>query len=222
LRTELQVRIGGAAVISFAKPILDSFLQRAQEALYEVGEWKHLRASAVIDVADGSIWYDLPTDCNLERIEGVWILSWGAWLALREGISVQQRNFSAPADPCRYEIRWNADAVNPSWKVQIELHPEPIVDSKLRIEYVRSLLPFTEDSHVASIPTGPLFLHALTNAKLHYRQPDGPQYAQQLEAMLLDLKGRHRRATVVTPRSERRVLDEDVPYLLPPTSVPGG
>ncbi len=221
LRTELQARIGGAAGISFAKPILDSFLQRAQEALYDVCEWKHLRASKEIIVADGSIWYDLPPDCNLERIEGVWIKSSGAWLALREGITVQQRNFSTPADPCRYEIRWNADAAN-AWKVQIELHPEPIVDSQLRIEYVRALLPFVDDDHVASIPAGPLFLHALTNAKLHYRQPDGPQYAQQLEAMLLELKGRHRRATVVTPRRESRVLDEDLGYLLPPVSVPGG
>lgn len=221
LRTELQARIGGAAGISFNKPILDSFLRGAQEALYEAVVWKHLRASKVIEVESGSVWYDLPADCNLERIEGVWIKASGSWLAMREGITVQHRNFATPADPCRYEIAWNQGSVS-GWPVQIEVHPEPIVDTQLRIEYVRALLPFFADSHVASIPTEPLFLHALTNAKLHYRQPDGPQYATQLEAMMLELRGKHRRATVVTPRRESRVLDEDVPYSLPPTSVPGG
>lgn len=215
LRTELQARIGGAAGISFAKPILTSFLQQAQEALYTLVPWKHLRAAATITLADGSVWYDLPEDCNAEGVERVAVLYGGSWLPLTEGIELRHRNFSTPGTPSRYEIAWNAGAVT-AWKVQIEIHPEPVADGQLRIEYVRSLLPFTDDTHVASIPDGPLFLHALANAKMHYRQPDGPQYAQQLEAMLLRLRGAHRRTTVVTPARVDRMLDEDRIYTMPP------
>lgn len=219
LRTELQARIGAAAGIAFAKPLLDSFLQGAQTALYELVPWKHLRATHEIVVANGSVWYDLPADCDLERIERVSILYGGSWLPLAEGIELHHRNFATPATPSRYEIRWNAAATG-EWKVQVELHPEPSEDGRLRIDYQRTCLPFAADDDTASIPTGPLFLHALTNAKLHYRQPDGPQYAQQLEAMLMELKGRHRRRTVVTPRRVRRTLDEDAVYHFPPTDYP--
>jgi hypothetical protein len=221
LRTDLQARIGGAAGISFNKPILNSFLQSAQEALYEATDWKHLRARKIITVANGSVWYDLPTDCNMEKVTLVAIEEAGRWTPLVEGIDLHRRNwYSSPATPTRYDVSWNADAAN-AWKVQIEIHPEPLLDGRMLVEYVRTLLPFTDDNHVASIPTGPLFLHALTNAKLHYRQPDGPQYAQQLEAMLMELKGRHRRKTVVTPRGGTRILDEDIAYLVPPTDYPG-
>lgn len=221
LRTELQARIGAAAGIAFAKPLLDSFLQGAQEALYELVPWKHLRASATITVANGSIWYDLPADCDLERIESVSILYGGSWLPLTQGIELRHRNFSTPGTPSRYDVRWNASAAS-GWKVQLEIHPEPSQDGTIRVEYQRTCLPFVADNDVASIPTGPLFLHALTNAKLHYRQPDGPAYAKQLEAMLTELKGRHRRATVVSPRRVRPMLDEDAVYNFPPTDYPSG
>jgi hypothetical protein len=221
LRTELQARIGAAAGIAFAKPLLDSFLQGAQEALYELVPWKHLWASATITVANGSVWYDLPADCDLERIESVSILYGGSWLPLVQGIELRHRNFSTPGTPSRYDVRWNASATG-AWKVQVELHPVPSQDGTLRVEYQRTCLRFTEDNDEASIPTGPLFLHALTNAKMHYRQPDGPAYAKQLEAMLTELKGRHRRATVVSPRRVRPMLDEDAVYNFPPTDYPSG
>jgi phage-related protein len=35
-------------------------------------------------------------------------------------------------------------------------------------------------------------LHALTNAKLHYKQQDGQSYANQLSAMITKLKGQNR------------------------------
>lgn len=221
LRTELQARIGAAAGIAFAKPLLDSFLRGAQEALYELVPWKHLRAVAEIPVANGSVWYDLPEDCDLERIESVSVLYGNTWLSLREGIDLAHRNHATPGTPCRYEIRWN-ESSTAAWPVQVELYPVPVLDGMLRIEYQRTCLPFTADNHEASIPTGPLFLHALTNAKLHYRQPDGPAYAKQLEAMLTALRAGHRRASVVVPRRSPRMLDEDKGYCLPPTDYPRG
>lgn len=219
LRTELQARLGAAAGVAFAKPIFDSFLRGAQEALYELVPWKHLRASAEIQVANGSRWYDLPTDCNLERIGLIAIQVGGVWQTLAEGIDLRHRNFAAPGTPARYDVQWNAAAAT-DWRVQMEIFPVPVLDGWLRIEYTRALLPFADDNHVASIPTGPLFLHALTNAKLHYRQPDGPQYATQLEAMLSELRGRHRRISVIGPEGPR-ILAEDLVYTRTPTEYPG-
>lgn len=219
LRTELQARLGAAAGVAFAKPIFDSFLRGAQDALYELVPWKHLRASAEIQVAEGSRWYDLPQDCNLERIGLVAMQAGGVWQPLTEGIELRHRNFAAPGAPTRYDIQWNAAATT-DWKVQLEIFPVPAQDGWLRIEYTRALLPFAADNDVASIPTGPLFLHALTNAKLHYRQPDGPQYATQLEAMLSELRGRHRRITTIGP-GRPRILDEDLVYTRTPLEYPG-
>lgn len=221
LRTDLQARIGGAAGISFNNPILTSFLQSAQESLYTLVEWKHLRAVKLIDVADGSVWYDLPTDADLERVHLVAIEESGRWKPLCEGIPLQRRNWiTSRQTPTRYEIHWNVDAAN-AWKVQIELHPVPLHDTRLRFEYTRKPLPFSHDNDRASLPTEPLFLHALAAAKAHYRQPDAPMYAQQLESLLNRLVGQHRRTDVVVPRQHRRILDEDVGYLMPPTDIPG-
>jgi hypothetical protein len=221
LRTELAARVGGMAGVSFGHPILTSFLQGAQEALYEIGQWRHLRSHAEIAVSAGSVWYDLPDDCNVEKIGLVAHRISGTWVPLHEGIELRHRNFSAPGQPSRYDVSWNPDAVAPAWKVQIELHPQPIAATTVRIEYTRSLLPFFLDDHVASIPTGPLFLHALANAKQHFRQPDAPSYAAQLEALLTSIQAGHRRVNVIRPAGRRRVLDEDIGYLLPPTDIPG-
>lgn len=214
LRDDVQARIGAVATTAFGDNLIESFLIDAQNQLYELCEWKHLRASAEKEIVAGHVWYDLPDDCNLEKITGIWIKRQGRYVPMHEGISVSDRNWQI-GDPCRYDIQWNSAAPDGEWKVQAEIFPPPTYDTTLRIEYTRSLLPFSEPDHEASIPDSAIFLHALTNAKLHFRQPDGPAYQTQLNAMVGKLKSEHRRQKVFGPA---RVVTDPMAaaYIYPP------
>ena len=50
-----------------------------------------------------------------------------------------------------------------------------------------------------SLPSEMVYLHALANAKLHYRQPDAPTYSTQLDNLMMQLKAKHRAKTVWGP-----------------------
>ena len=69
------------------------------------------------------------------------------------------------------------------------------------------------DNDRASLDDGLIFLHALTNAKLHYKQADGEAYANQLNAMLAKLKGKSRGQAVVSRG------DPDAVYVARPKDV---
>lgn len=211
LRNEVQTRIGAAASTAFGAELIDSFVQDAQRQLYALCDWKHLRSAAEIPIVADHYWYDLPDGCNLERIEGVWIKLSNLWQPLCEGIEIGDRNWLT-GDPRRYDVRWNDSAPAQTWNVQIEIFPEPKYDTVVRVEYMRECGRFEEPEDTASIPDSAIFLHALTSAKLHFRQPDGPAYQTQLNVLVSRLKSEHRREKVIRPQGPPM----DLTYAYPP------
>lgn len=207
LRADLQKRLGfgmsgQAGIVN--SPIMDSFLQDAQEQLYQVCDWRELCSVYERQTGQAQQFYDYPEDCNVERIQRIAVSISGQWQELVEGISLEQRSVDVGNWPLAYVRR-----------DQLELWPVPNELYTLRFEYVRTLGRFTDSNDRCSIPDHDVFLVALANAKAHYRQPDADRYQAQADALLIRLKQAHRGQSVwhkSTPQTTRSAKDRYYSY----------
>lgn len=190
LRSTLARRLGfgaqGSAGVNSG--LLDSFLQDAQDQLWSQFDWRHLIKYDEKATAAGQTLYDWATDFDATRpLYDVAIWDGARWVPMNEGINWAMRSTSTTQTiPARYE-RY----------AQMEVWPEPDTAYTMRRYYVATCARFTQDGDRASLDDGIIFLHALTNAKHHYRQPDADRYGRQLEAMLAKLKSQSRGQAVV-------------------------
>lgn len=186
IRSDIQIRLGfgmagQAGVVN--SPLIDSMIRSAQNQLYEQFEWANLKGVHERTTGTGQQFYDYPPDCNLEQMFSLSVMWAGRYIELQEGITLEERSTPAGSVPKKFERR-----------DQIELWPVPDSNTyDLRFEYIKTLAPMVVDSDRTSINSEIIFLHALANAKQHYRQPDAATYASQLDSMLSRLKARHRR-----------------------------
>ena len=200
IRADIQIRLGfgmaGQAGVVNA-PLIDSMLRSGQNQLYEQFEWVALRATENRLTGQNQQFYDYPADCNIERIQSISIQWGGQWHELHEGIDIQDRSYPSSTIPLKYERR-----------DQYELWPVPQALYPIRIEYIKQLKPFSANNDRCTLPSEIVFLHALANAKKHYRQPDADTYASQLDTLLSRLKARNRsRSTYSRTQSERSPYD---------------
>ncbi len=184
LRSQLARRLGfgaqGSAGINSG--LLDSFLQSAQDQLYATFDWRHLIKYDEKSTEAGSRLYDWAVDCDPTRITEIAIWDGAYWVPMEEGISWAMRSTAdSRTIPARYE-RF----------AQMEVWPDPDDAYTMRRYYVATPARFTQDNDRASLDDGLIFLHALANAKHHYRQPDAQIYGAQLEAHLMKLKSQNR------------------------------
>ena len=188
LRALVTQRLGfgsAGAAAGVISATVDNFLFNAQIQLYLQADWKKLQHYADKTVGVGQYLIDYPTviggapaDANAERILKIAVKVNSLWVDLTEGIntehySYQDRNYY----PQRYE-RYS----------QIELWPKADIAYTVRIWYIRELGRFTQDADRCTIDDDLIFLHALANAKAHYRQPDAEIYTGQMQSMLTQLK----------------------------------
>ena len=191
LRLELSGRLGFAAtgVGSGANlTVLNSFLRNAQWQLYWAFDWKQLKKAFDLNSTSTPMlginqqFIDYPDDCNPDRIlsmasSGAVTLSQPSLDPMREGIELQQRNSNITDRPRYYELR-----------DQIEIWPKThVAGYAIRMEYVKRLTRFNVDGDKTSLPAEKddlILLHALANAKGHYRQSDAQAYAGQLNTAL--------------------------------------
>lgn len=186
LRTELRARLGMAATGSAAgqnQALLDSMLRNGQRQLYLAGGWKRLHRYEDKTIGVNQYLIDYPTAADPDRIlqiaANIGSTDTPNWITLKEGITPQHYNTQALTGyPCRFQCY-----------EQIELWPKNDVSRTLRLFYIKALDAFTTDGDRATLDDEMVLLHALVNAKLHYRQPDAQTYANQLEAILVNLKG---------------------------------
>lgn len=183
LRSDLSRRLGfgaqGSSGINSA--LLDTFLQNAQEQLHASFEWRNLIKYDDKVCGVGQTLLDYADDCEQTHIRDVAVYDGSRWVPMKEGITFEMRSQDSTSIPCRYE-RY----------AQMEVWPVPDQIYTIRRYYVASPARFTQDNDRASIDDGLIFLHAVANAKLHYKQNDGQAYANQLNAMLYKLKAKNR------------------------------
>lgn len=209
LRSTLITRLGFGAAGAAAGVItanVDSFLFNAQVQLYWQFDWKKLEYRHDKTMGVGQSLYDYPTvaggataDAHDERILRVEVnlaISGNPrWVELKEGISIDHRNALVNnSAPCRYE-RY----------AQLEVLPAPDQAYTLRVWYTRALGQFTMDNDRATIDDNLIFLHALSNAKAHYKQTDAQFYSSQLDALLMKMKSKG-----FGRRNFKRTNDDDV------------
>lgn len=185
IRSDILIRLGfggaGASAITNS-PLIDSFINDAQYQLYNQFDWKELIKYSDVTTGVGQSLYDYPDDCNIERVISVEVKETDTWYALKEGIIMDMRSHMENGRPCRYE-RFS----------QMEIWPPADLSTyTLRVWYVQALESLVADSDRVVIDSNLVFLHALTNAKLHYRQPDASVYSSQLETLLNRLRAKNR------------------------------
>lgn len=189
LRSDLSRRLGfgaqGSSGINSA--LLDGFLQNAQYQIWSSFDWLKLVKYDEKETGVGQTEYDWATDCDPDRIQSIAIHDGTRWVPMREGISWANRSDDQQFIPSRYE-RF----------AQMEIWPAPDEIYTIRRYYVASPGRFTQDNDRASIDDQLIFLHAVTNAKIHYKQSDGQAYANQLNAMLEKLKAKNRGQAVIS------------------------
>ena len=190
LRTALRARLGMAASGSGAganQTIINSFLQSAQEHVYQLQDWKTLISYEDKSIGVGQNALDYPALANPMRLytppgsaSPVWVYYSSKWVPILEGFGADHWDSMDDQDsyPTRYE-RYD----------QLQFWPKSNAIYTVRIWFVKALTRFTQDADRASVDDNLIFLHALSAAKAHYRHPDAGLYAAQWEAMQAKIRG---------------------------------
>lgn len=200
LRDKFRARLGMASQILLAQDALNSFLEDGQSQLWEQFDWPHLVKIGTITTAAADTEYDYPADCDPRRVlaDQVAVLDNTVYTRMQEGIDWGHRSQSSLTGmPRRYE-RF----------ASFELWPKPDKAYTVTFKYVRNMGRFSADRDVCDLDPGLILLHALFNAKSHYRQPDAQVYANQLQARLAQIK-----AGAISKRRYGRAPEFDPPPL---------
>lgn len=183
LRAEILARLGmgGMGPSGGAnQALIDSFLRNGQAQLYRLQDWRHLIAYEDKTVGVGQNQIDYPNACERDqRVLRIESPVGGQYAMLCEGITTDMwSTMDTQGSPQRYE-RYE----------QILLYPKADQIYTVRVWYVDDLGRFTENGDNATLDDEMIFLHALANAKAHYRQPDAATYQGQLNSLLGSLRG---------------------------------
>lgn len=202
LRTTLLARLGmgGMGASGGANiPLMNSLLTNGQAQLYRTCDWRHL-----IDYEDKATGvtqnqYDYPTPCDRDRrVIKVESQVSGQFVQLREGItSAMWSTMDTQGAPQRYE-RF----------AQILMYPKADAVYTFRVWYVRDLYPFEDDDDQATLDDEMILLHAVTNGKAHYRQPDAKLYEGQLNTLLASLRGQSFGSNGVYQRTNNAPIEQ--------------
>lgn len=204
LRTELLARLGMGAMGASGGAnltLIDSFLRNGQAQLYRMQDWKHL-----IDYQDKT----LGTEQNLldypdagamtgrsaqrdQRILRVETAYNGQWRVLCEGIRTSDWD---TMDTLSYPMRYDRLG-------QVLIYPKADTTYTVRFWFVGDLDALDDEGDRCTLDDDMVFLHALANAKAHYRQPDAATYQGQLNTLLASLRGQSFGSNGVYRRDER-------------------
>lgn len=191
---------GGAAGV-----LIDSLLSNGQSQLYRAQDWRHLIDYEDVSTGVGQNLYDYPTagamgsggcarDARVTKIETIYS---GQYSRLTEGITTGDwSNMETRGAPAKFE-RFK----------QILTYPKADAIYTMRVWFVADLAPFAETGDRASLDDEMVLLHAVTNAKAHYRQPDAKLYEGQLNTLLASLRGQSFSTDGVYRRGEPVVAD---------------
>lgn len=205
LESELLARLGMGAqgANGAAQTLLRSFLRNGQTQLYWAQDWKHMidYADTILGVDQNML--DYPTagtmnaargctrDRRVLRVETVYN---GQWRRIPEGIRTEDWSKMMTKS---YPVRCERYA-------QLMLYPIANQQYTIRFWYVGDLARFTEAGDAATLDDEMILLHAVTNAKAHYRHPDAKLYEGQLSTLMGSLRGQSFSSDGVYRRDESR------------------
>lgn len=185
LRESLAVSLGFGAmagVIDLQIPILNQFLQQAQQQLWRDVRWRYLLKQHIEALGVGQRVLDVPDDAPIGVMFGVYALYQDNWYAVKAGLP----RVGEPDGgyPLWYELTAREQGV-----MQLEFEPVPEEEPvKIRIEYYAEPKRFTQDDDFCSVPDDLLLALAVVMGKGHYRQQDVQLYADRFANMLRQAK----------------------------------
>jgi hypothetical protein len=190
LQAELLARLGMGAMGASGganATLTASFLRNGQAQLYRMQDWKHLTDYQEKTLGTSQNLLDYPTvgvmsggTCARDkRVLRVVRVVDGQYTELDEGIPT---GLWDTMDTLSYPTRYERYA-------QLLMYPKADTAYTVQVWFVADLARFTEADDVASLDDEMIFLHALANAKAHYRQPDAATYQGQLNTLLATLRG---------------------------------
>lgn len=189
-----------------AQGVVTRLLQSAQDVLYR--RYVALRTERFYSwpLTVGVRMYDLPDnaeECNKRldprKITWVGVEKDGEWYPLRCGIPPELYTLNQTSFPQRYEIRQCIEV----WPTPDETDGRLVVKGHFKPE------PFVEEYHRTTIDDELVYLHALANAKAHYKQPDARNYADQMEVMLTDIVAGSHHTRRYLPGARVRTVEPD-------------
>lgn len=160
--------------------MVDSFIRDAQDQLYQ--QYKELRTERwwTVECVPGANLYDVPLDLDqyldFRRITWAGILDGVQWTPLIEGIDPVLYTSTSLSKPAYYRLTG-----------AIEIFPAPDRAYTIKIRGHLGLKWLNGDDDLLTVNSRAVFLHALANAKAHYRQPDAGNYMQQAQAYVRQL-----------------------------------
>lgn len=214
IRSKVLSRIGfgglGASAGN-AVPWLDDLLDEAQEQLFEMLPQRLRERYWDITLSAGQEWYDLPTDCDPDRIEWVQVQVAGYWTPIVEGITPGMDSVKDTTSwPLAYELRHNPD----TGRYQLIVSPLPDQTYPLRIRGEMKIGEFNSDDDLSSLDYRLIVLYATAYGKAHLNRPDKKEAMDALVARLRELK-----AAQHTGKRYIRRLKPAVPLLAKPRVV---
>lgn len=209
LRAILQARcgMGGMGASGANQTLLNSFLTNGQAQLYRLQNWKHITdyQDKTLGVGQNQIDYPVAgalsggalTATRDRRVLKLESPQNGQYIPIKEGITTEMwSTMDTPSWPARFE-RY----------AQILIYPKADQIYTVRVWFIADLLPFSEDGHFATLDDEMILLHALANAKAHYRQPDARTYQGQLDALLGALRGQSFTTDSVVRRTDEAPIE---------------
>lgn len=204
LRTELLARLGMGAMGASGGAnltLIDSFLRNGQAQLYRLQDWKHLidyqdktlgEEQNLLDYPDSGVMSGRAAsrDKRILRVERYF---GGEWKKLDEGISTSDWN---EMDTLSYPMKYERYG-------QLLIYPKANQTYTVRLWFVGDLDPLVAEDDACTLDDEMVFLHALANAKAHYRQPDAKEYQGQLNTLLASLRGQSFGSNGVYRRDDR-------------------
>jgi hypothetical protein len=195
------------------KNLIYDFLISGQKLLYKRYTQLHTRRLFRWKIIPGQRFYSLKDNdedvlCNFQ-MDPTLAIEWAGiqdtrnvWYPLIEGIEPQLYTMiTKPWRPARFEIRQC-----------IEIYPAPDQTYWMWFKAHFGLLTFASDSDSTTIDAELLFLHALSNAKAHYGQPDANNIQSQANAYRRQLiagshgKKKYVPGTIAVPPAVRPTL----------------
>lgn len=183
LRTTLLARLGMAGMGASGganQALIDSFLNNGQAQLYRMQDWRPLISFEDKTLGVNQNQIDYPAACTRDkRVLRIETFYSGQYLELREGITTDMwSTMDTVSSPERFE-RY----------AQILIYPKANQVYTVRVWFVADLGRFTENGDACTLDDDMVLLHAIANAKAHYRQPDAETYQGQLNTLLSSLRG---------------------------------
>jgi len=151
-----------ASVGTDSLPHVKQLLRRTQALLYEQYDWSFLRMMDRLTLSAGEIYYNVPANVNIDRVEEVVCIQDGQPVPIVRGIDFEDYaafdsyDSAVRSDPVlKWDLRWTGTTT------QIEVWPRPASnDIKLGFKSLRPLRALTNNSDPADLDDNLIVLFA--------------------------------------------------------------